>query len=99
LKLKNQHLEECEQDVARSQQDKEQLRQYMQSVLEEPFGKSSKRLQSYVKKQLEQKPKPAAIKSSHNRLGFGGHSYTALDLLGNNDILSLHGKQMALELK
>jgi hypothetical protein len=92
-------LEEYEQDAARSQQDKEQLRQYMLAVMEEPFGKSSKRLQSYVKKQLEQKPKQQAIKSSHNRLGFAGHSYTALDLVGNNDILSLHGKQMELELK
>jgi hypothetical protein len=77
----------------------------MGNILDEPFVKQSTRISNYIKKRLSQQQvkKPLVI-NSHERLGFAGHSYSAKDLAGTNeiangDVFSANGKHVSLQIK
>ena len=85
--------------------EESKLQNYMGSILDEPFVKQSTRISNYIKKRLNQQQvkKPAVI-NSHERLGFAGHSYSGIDLVGTNEIanghvFSVNGKHVSLQIK
>jgi hypothetical protein len=95
-KEKVQNENQIEQNKANRETN--QLEEYMLSVLQEPFGKNSARLQRYVTSKISERQERTPLsKSSHSRLGFSSEHYSTIDLTANNETISVHGKGLQLD--
>ncbi len=84
----------------------EQFEEYMNNIANESWAKNNIRIQKYVKEHaLKKKHYTVAkdVKDTHSRIGFAGHSYEKIDLVGTNEIcrgsypnLDLNGSKMTL---